>query len=54
VLGVKVEQSVAAFLGGVPQRYESPNTAAVMEGAVFDIDEASGKCVKAERLRVEE
>ncbi|MDR1669265.1 MAG: YmdB family metallophosphoesterase, partial [Oscillospiraceae bacterium] len=24
VLGVKVEQSVAAFLGGVPQRYESP------------------------------
>ncbi len=54
VLGVKVEQSVATFLGDVPQRYESPLTAAVIEGAVFEIDEATGKCTRVERIRVEE
>jgi metallophosphoesterase (TIGR00282 family) len=54
VLGVRAEQSVAAFLGGVPQRYESPLTAAVMEGAVFEIDEKTGKCLRVERLRIEE
>jgi hypothetical protein len=54
VLGVKTEQSVAAFLGNVPARYESPLTCAVMEGAVFTIDEHSGKCTAAERLRIEE
>ena len=54
VLGVKVEQSIATFLGDVPMRYESPNTEAVMEGAVFTIDEGSGKCTGVERIRVEE
>ncbi|MDR0325303.1 MAG: YmdB family metallophosphoesterase [Oscillospiraceae bacterium] len=54
VLGVKTEQSVAGFLGDVPVRYESPDTEAVMEGAVFTIDEASGKCTGVERIRVEE
>lgn len=54
VLGVKVEQSVATFLGEVPVRYESPNTAAVMEGAMFSIDEKSGRCIEVERLRFEE
>ena len=54
VLGVKVEQSVAGFLGGVPARYEAPNTEAVMEGALFEIDEATGKCIRVERIRIEE
>ncbi|MDR0292652.1 MAG: YmdB family metallophosphoesterase [Oscillospiraceae bacterium] len=54
VLGVKVEQSVSTFLGDVPSRYESPDTEAVMEGAVFAIDEVSGKCTGVERIRVEE
>jgi hypothetical protein len=54
VLGVKAEQSVSMFLGNVPVRYESPDTEAVMEGAVFTIDETSGKCTKVERIRIEE
>jgi hypothetical protein len=54
VMGVKIEQSVSAFLGGVPSRYESPDTEAVMEGASFSIDEASGKCGAVERIRLEE
>jgi hypothetical protein len=54
VMGVKIEQSVSAFLGNVPQRYESPDTEAVMEGAVFTVDEVTGKCTAVERIRVEE
>jgi hypothetical protein len=54
VLGVKAEQSVSMFLGGVPARYESPEGEAVMEGAVFTVDERSGKCTGVERIRVEE
>jgi hypothetical protein len=54
IMGVKIEQSVAAFLGDMPVRYESPNTEAVMEGAVFTIDEVSGRCTEVERIRIEE
>lgn len=54
VMGVKIEQSVSAFLGNVPQRYESPGTGALMEGAVFTIDEVTGKCTAVERIRIEE
>jgi hypothetical protein len=54
VLGVKTEQSVAAFLGDMPSRYESPDTEALMEGAVFTIDEATGRCTGVERIRIEE
>jgi hypothetical protein len=54
VLGVRPEQSAAMFLGGVPARYESPVTEAVMEGAVFTIDEVTGKCTAVERIRVGE
>jgi hypothetical protein len=54
VMGVKIEQSVGTFLGNVPVRYESPDTEALMEGAVFTIDEGTGKCTGVERIRVEE
>jgi len=53
VLGVKIEQAVNTFLGGVPQRYESPNTSARIEACLFELDEETGKCVQAERLRVD-
>jgi hypothetical protein len=54
VLGVKIEQSVGYFTGKAPARYESPDGETVLEGAVFEIDEGSGKCVRVERIRVEE
>jgi hypothetical protein len=54
ILGIKIERSVAAFLGDMPMRYESPDTRAKMEGAVFTIDEATGKCTAVERVRIEE
>lgn len=54
ILGIKVEQSVRYFLGGLPQHFESPDLPARIEGCLFEIDEISGKCTRIERLRVEE
>jgi metallophosphoesterase (TIGR00282 family) len=52
ILGIKIEQSINHFLGGLPQHYEAPPSDAKIEGALFEIDEPSGKCVNAERIRL--
>lgn len=54
ILGVYPHQSVEHFTLAVPQRYESPNTAAKLEGAAFELDEKTGLCVRVERIRIEE
>lgn len=54
ILGVKIEQSVGIFLGNPPVRMESPAGPAQLEGALFEIDETTGRCVRVERLRVGE
>ena len=53
VLGVKPEQSVRLFLGD-PRRtpYSAPGGARKLEGALFEIDNATGKCLTVETLRV--
>lgn len=43
VLGIKPEQSVETFLGGLPGRYREPEkSAGKMEGAIFTLDDATG------------
>ena len=41
------------FLGDPPRRYQSGKGGAKMECCLFDIDTETGRCVKAEALRVE-
>lgn len=53
VLGIEVEQSINKFFGDPPRRYSPGGGPAKMECAVFEIDTATGKCLKAEALRVE-
>lgn len=53
VLGIEVEQSIGKFLGDPPRRYASAGGPAKMECAIFEIDTGSGKCVRAEALRIE-
>lgn len=53
VLGIEVEQSIGKFLGDPPRRYASAGGASKMECAVFEIDTQTGKCVRAETLRIE-
>ena len=54
VLGVKPEQSLSSFRGDVPQRFEAAPGPCKMEGAVFDIDELSGRCIAIKRVAVTE
>ena len=53
VLGIKIEQSVETFLGGLPGRYREPEkSGGKMQGAIFTLDDATGLCVGVERIDV--
>ena len=53
VLGIKAEQSVETFLGGLTGRYREPEkSAGKMLGAIFTLDDATGLCVGVERIDV--
>ena len=52
VLGIDPEQSIGKFMGDPPRRYESAKGAAKLEGCIFEIDPISGKCIKAEGVRL--
>jgi metallophosphoesterase (TIGR00282 family) len=54
VIGIKPEQSISKFLGNPPQRYESAGGPAKLEGAVFELDTETGRCLSVEPLRVTE
>lgn len=52
VLGIRPEQSVEQFLGGLPGRYQVAEGPCGMQGAVFSLDSATGLCVDVERIDV--
>ena len=52
VIGVEPKQSVEGFLGGLPGRYRSAEGACKMQGAIFTLDDATGLCVKVERIDI--
>ncbi len=53
ILGVKIEQSLAHFLGKLPSRYEAPSQGtAILQGAVFTIDERANRCTAVERIQI--
>ena len=53
VIGMNPKQSLSRFLGNPPERFESADGPGKLEGAVFEIEPLSGKCVKAEAVRIE-
>lgn len=52
VLGIDPEQSIGKFMGDPPRRYESGKGPAKLEGCLFEIDPETGKCLKAEGIRL--
>ncbi len=50
VLGVRPELSIARFRGELTGRYEPAPGPCKLEGAVFTIDSATGKCIGTERV----
>ena len=53
VLGVRTEIIIDRFRTKLPARFELADGACRLEGALFDIDEKSGRCLSAESLRIE-
>ena len=52
VIGIKPEHSISRFLGNPPTRFEQAEGPARVEGAVFELDTETGKCVSVEALRI--
>ena len=48
--GIRPELSIARFRGDLPERYRWAEGETKLEGALFTIDAATGKCLKAERV----
>ena len=54
VLGVRPEQSVAMFRGELPERFAEAKGKVKLEGAIFELEEKSGRCLSVEALRISE
>ena len=52
VLGIRPEQSVETFLGGLPGRYRVAGGPCKMEGAIFTLESDTGLCVAVERIDI--
>ena len=52
VLGIRPEQSVETFLGGLPGRYQTAAGPCKLQGAVFTLDTTTGLCTAVERLDI--
>ena len=52
VLGIKPQQSINRFLGGLPQRYESAGGDCKLESVLFSIDTETRRCVSVERVDI--
>lgn len=52
VLGIRPEQSVEFFLGGLPGRYRTAEGACKLQGVIFTLDSGTGLCVGVERIEV--
>ena len=50
VLGIRPEQAINRFLGGLPRRFEPADGPCKLESVVFSIDTDSRRCVQVERL----
>lgn len=52
VLGIRPEQAINRFLGGLPARYENAEGPCKLESVLFTLDTATGKCLNLERLDI--
>ena len=50
VLGREIEPVIKRFLTGMPQRFEVAKNRVLLHGAVIEIDEASGRALKIQRV----
>ncbi len=54
VLGIRPEQAMNRFLGGLPARYEAADGPCKLESVLFSIDTDTKKCLSVERVDIRE
>ncbi|WP_027093575.1 TIGR00282 family metallophosphoesterase [Cohnella thermotolerans] len=54
VLGMEREGVIRKFITGLPSRFQVADTKWILSGVFADIDEATGKAVKIQKIRVDE
>ncbi|MEM5781399.1 MAG: YmdB family metallophosphoesterase, partial [Lawsonibacter sp.] len=54
VLGIRPEQAINRFLGGLPARFETADGPCRLGSVLFTIDTATGRCVGVERVDLQE
>lgn len=52
VLGIKPEQAMNRFLGGLPMLYEAAEGPCKLESCLFEIDTAARRCVSVRRIDI--
>jgi len=52
VIGIKPEQAINRFLGGLPRRFEPAPGPCKLDAVLFDIDAAARRCVDVRRVDV--
>ena len=52
IIGMKPQEPISRFLGNPPGRFEPACGLAKIEGAIFEIDTQTGKCVSVEAIRI--
>ena len=52
VLGIRPEQAINRFLGGLPARYEQPDGPCKLEAVLFTLDPLQAKCLSVERVDI--
>ncbi|MCL2628383.1 MAG: TIGR00282 family metallophosphoesterase [Oscillospiraceae bacterium] len=53
VIGMKPQNPVSHFLGNPTERFVSADGPSRIEGAVFEIDPQTGKCISVEAIRIQ-
>ena len=54
ILGIRPEQSINIFLGGLPQRYEAAPGKCKLESVLFTIDTNTKRCIRTQRVDLQE
>lgn len=52
VLGIRPEQAINRFLGGLPRRFEPAPGPCKLESVLFSIDVEAGRCLSVERVDI--
>ena len=52
VIGIRLEQAINRFLGGLPQRFTAAPGPCRMDCVLFDIDTERGRCAAVQRADI--